>query len=455
MSINPSIFKAYDVRGLYPQEINENAAYFIGRAFVVWLKRKLKMKNPVIAVGSDARISSPRLKKALVRGILEQGGDIVDVGLTSTPMFYFAVNKTKTDGGVMVTASHNLAKYNGLKFTLKQARPVGSGSGLEEIKDIALKGEFEAAAKRGKLKKKSFLRDYVNFMLRQIKQSKLPRLKIAVDSGNGMAGLILPHLFKRMKGIKIFPLYFKVDCGFPHHEANPLKEETLKDLKKLIRKKKADMGVAFDGDGDRVMFLTSKGRRIRADLMVALLAEEYLRKYPGAKIVFGVNSSRAVKEAILENNGRPLVSRLGHVFFKERLWKDGVVFGGELSGHYYFRDFFNADSGIFALMKILKIIAEKRQPLEELVRPFEKYFASGEINFTVKNTGWTMKALEKKFAGAKISKIDGLTFEYKDWWFNVRPSQTEPLLRLNIEAKTKKMLEEKKKALAMLIKKSS
>jgi len=454
MILHPSIFKAYDVRGGYPAEINEETVYLVGRAFAVWLTKKAR-KQPVIVVGSDARISSPGLKKALVRGILEQGGKIIDIGLATTPMFYFAVNKAKADGGAMVTASHNPAKYNGLKFTLKQARPVGEETGLEEIKLLALRAKFKAAAKKGTLKKKSLFKKYVNFMLRQIKNIEMPDLKIAIDSGNGMAGLILPHLFKRMKRIKIFPLYFKVDCGFPNHEANPLKEDTLNDLKNLMRKKKVDMGVAFDGDGDRVVFLTAEGRPARADFITALLAGEYLKKYPKAKIAFGVNSSRVVREAIAEKGGRPFVSRIGHSFFKEHLWKEGVVFGGELSGHYYFRDFFNADSGIFTMMKVLKIVAQEKKPLSELIKPFERYFASGEINFEVKDKFGIIKNLEKKFFDGRVSKVDGLSVEYKDWWFNVRSSNTEPLLRLNLEAKTKKMLEEKKKMLTIIIKKSS
>jgi len=454
MSINPSIFKAYDVRGVYPGEINEETVYLVGRAFAVWLTKKAR-KQPVIVVGSDARISSPGLKKALVRGILEQGGKIIDIGLATTPMFYFAVNKAKADGGAMVTASHNPAKYNGLKFTLKQARPVGEETGLEEIKAFALRAKFAASVKKGTLKKKSFFKKYVNFMLWQIKNIEMPDLKIAIDSGNGMAGLILPKLFKKIKRIKVFPLYFKIDCGFPNHEANPLKEDTLNDLKNLMRKKKADAGIAFDGDGDRVVFLTAEGRPARADFITALLAGEYLKKYPKAKIAFGVNSSRVVREAIAEKGGRPFVSRIGHSFFKEHLWKEGVVFGGELSGHYYFRDFFNADSGIFTMMKVLKIVAQEKKPLSELIKPFERYFASGEINFEVKDKFGIIKNLEKKFSDGRVSKVDGLSVEYKDWWFNVRSSNTEPLLRLNLEAKTKKILEEKKKMLTIIIKKSS
>ena len=454
MSINPSIFKAYDVRGVYPGEINEETVYLVGRAFAVWLTKKAR-KQPVIVVGSDARISSPGLKKALVRGILEQGGKIIDIGLATTPMFYFAVNKAKADGGAMVTASHNPAKYNGLKFTLKQARPVGEETGLEEIKAFALRAKFAASVKKGTLKKKLLFKKYVNFMLWQIKNIEMPDLKIAIDSGNGMAGLILPKLFKKIKRIKVFPLYFKIDCGFPNHEANPLKEDTLNDLKNLMRKKKADAGIAFDGDGDRVVFLTAEGRPARADFITALLAGEYLKKYPKAKIAFGVNSSRVVREAIAEKGGRPFVSRIGHSFFKEHLWKEGVVFGGELSGHYYFRDFFNADSGIFTMMKVLKIVAQEKKPLSELIKPFERYFASGEINFEVKDKFGIIKNLEKKFSDGRVSKVDGLSVEYKDWWFNIRSSNTEPLLRLNLEAKTKKILEEKKKMLTIIIKKSS
>lgn len=453
MNINPSIFKAYDVRGLYPREINEEAVYSIGRAFVARLQKLAGHKRLTVLVGSDARASSPQLAKALEKGIAAQGGTIIDMGLASSPMFYFAVNKSKADGGVMITASHNPPQYNGLKFTSKNAKPIGSGSGLEEIRDSALEARFRPAARREKARKKTFLKEYLNFLLRETKKERFSGLHVAVDNGNGMAGLILPELFKKIKGIKIFPLYFEVDCEFPHHEANPLKEETLKDLKNLIKKRKADVGIAFDGDGDRVGFLTAHAVSVRADMITALLAKDYLKKHPGAIIAHDVRSSRAVRETILEYGGKPFVSRVGHSFFKRHLWEDGVEFGGELSGHYFFKEFFNADSGIFAMLRVLRILLEEKKPLAELIKPFEKYAASGEINFDVKDKVGTMKMLEKRFFGGAVSKVDGLSVEYKDWWFNVRPSNTEPLLRLNVEATARRLLSKKLKELTILIRK--
>lgn len=457
MDINQSIFKAYDIRGVYPQEFNEETAYIIGRSFVVWLQGKFKINKPLVTVGSDARLSSPKLKKNLIKGILDQGGKVIDIGLATTPMFYFSVNKLKADGGMMVTASHNPARYNGIKLTLKQAKPVGAGSGMEEIKELVLRGEFESVLKKGRIKKKNFLRDYIKFLYsfspKNFGVKGKMKLKVAIDSGNGMAGLVLLRLFKKIKGIKVVSLYFKIDCRFPNHEANPLKKETLEDLQKLIKKSGADFGIAFDGDGDRVGFLDSKGEFVGMDLITAFLAKDYLQKHPGAIVAYDIRSSRVVREIILEYGGKPIVSRVGHSFFKKHLWEDGAEFGGELSGHYFFKEFFNADSGIFAMLKVLRIIGDEQKSFDELIKPFRRYFSSGEINFKIEDKTGAMKCFEKRFSKGEISKLDGLSVEYKDWRFNLRSSNTEPLLRLNFEADTKKLFEEKKKILMSLIKK--
>lgn len=448
--INESIFRSYDIRGLYPEEINKETAYLIGKAYICWLNSKSKILNSKILVSCDMRDSSPELSEALVRGLTESGADVIDIGLSTTPMHYFGINFLNTDGGIMVTASHNPAEYNGFKVSLAKAVPVGKDSGLEEIKKIALDEKETVVNDIGMVAQKDILEDYVDFLTKNRKINK--NLKLVVDAGNGMAGFVLPKIFEKL-GIQNYePLYFDLNGNFPNHEANPLKEETLTELKKKVLENKADLGIAFDGDGDRVGFVTSNGEAARGDYIIALIAGLLLEKKSGEKIIYDVRSSRSVSEFIERKDGIPLRGKVGHSYMKERLRGEGILFGGELSMHYYFQEFFNCDSGELAMIKILELLSESGKSLTELVLPLKRYFQSGELNFNVADKEAKIKEIENKFSGGKIDYLDGLTVEYPDWWFNLRASGTEPLLRLNIEANTIKLLGEKRELLTETIK---
>ena len=458
IKINKSIFRSYDIRGLYPTEVNKETAYLIGKAYIYWLNSKFKILNSKILVSRDMRDSSPELSKELIRGLIESGADVIDIGLSTTPMHYFGINFLNADGGIMVTASHNPAEYNGFKVSLAKAVPVGKDSGLEEIKKFALDKKETIANRIGIVAQKDILNDYVEFLTKNRKINK--NLKLVVDAGNGMAGYILPKIFEKL-GIKNYePLYFDLDGNFPNHEANPLKEETLAELKKKVLENKADLGIAFDGDGDRVGFLTHKGEFIRGDYITALIANAYLKQKPKSKIIYDIRCSHSVKESIEENGGTPIRGRVGHAYMKECLRKDNILFGGELSMHYYFQEFFNCDSGALAMIKILELLSESGKNLEELARPLEKYYQSGELNFFVQDGSAAggevkeqiIKKIANYFSDGKIDYLDGLTVEYPEWWFNLRASGTEPLLRLNIEANTKELLEKKQKLLTEIIK---
>jgi len=446
-NINPSIFKAYDVRGIYPEEINEEAAYLIAKALVKFLKAKS------IVLARDMRPSSTPLYEAALKGLKETGIKIFDADLSSTPMHTFIMNFENADAGIMITASHNPAKYNGMKLERKFGVSIGEGSGMEEIKEMVLKGgiEKEKTHYQAEVIKKGYLEEYINFLAGKFANEDFSRLKIAVDASNGMAGYILPGLFEKLK-INYVPLYFKLDGTFPHHEANPSKPENLKDLSELIKKEKVSLGAVFDGDADRVVFVDSAGQPISLDLVLALLAKSFLKEKPGAKIIYGVSSSKVVPETIRENGGKPLICKTGHAFFRRLNREEKAYFGCEKSGHCFFEDFFYADSAIFTMLHVLKLLGRTGQKIENLIMPFQKYFQTPEINLEVKNKDEILKALESAYSDGTVFHIDGLTVEYPDWWFNIRPSNTEPVVRLNIEADTKELLEEKKKEILEIIK---
>src|SRR3989344_548208 len=452
--MNEAIFKAYDIRGRYPEELDKEAAQAIARAFAVFISRALKTKKPKIVVSRDARLSSPELEQAVIQGLQESGALVIRTGLASTPLFYFSVNAAKADGGLMVTASHNPKEWNGLKLVGRGALPIGLASGLREIKAMAETENFPPAKAKSSIKSKNFLKSYVRLLTSDMKN--LGKFKIVIDNGNGMAGFILPHVFKKLKTLKIIPLYFKPDGSFPNHEANPLKKETLVVLKAAILKKQADFGVAFDGDGDRVFFLNKKGECVSADFITALIAREILKNKPGAKIIYDPRSSRIVRETVEENGGEAIISPVGHSFFKHKMRECGADFGGELSGHYYLKDFWNAESGIFTMIKFIKILSDSGKTFEELIQPFQKYFHSGEINFEVGDKERIMKLVEARYKDAKnIAHVDGLSVEYDDWWFNLRASNTENLLRLNLEAKSTSILKKRLEEIKAFIKKAA
>jgi len=438
MKINPSIFKAYDIRGIYPADLDEETANLLGQALVVFLAKK----RPKIVVSADNRLSSPGLKKNLIRGILTQGGHVIDIGLATTPIMYFTVANFGYDGGVEVTSSHNPPQYNGFKIVGRGSRPIGEKSGLLEIKKLVFAENF-AKKKKGRIARKNILSDYLRFNLRNFDFEGKRRLRIAIDSSNAVAGILTPHLKKELP-FEIFPLFEKLDGRFPNHNPDPLKEENLKALCRKVIEKKLDFGAAFDGDGDRIIFVDEKGKIITSDLVASLLSLELLEKHPGAKIVYDIRSSNILPETIKNGGGVPLLERIGHSFIKARMRKEKAVFGSELSGHFYCQKHYFCECPIFVLLKVAEMVLSQEKPLSRLVAPFEKYYNSGEINFEVRNKEKSLKEIERKIGRkGRILKIDGLRMDFKDWWFLVRPSNTEPVIRLVVEARNRKILRQK------------
>jgi phosphomannomutase len=443
MPINSSIFKAYDVRGLYPQEVDEEAARLIGRGFVAYLKAKR------IAVSRDMRLSSPSLAAAFIEGATAQGADVVDYGMMGTDMLYFAVARDGHDGGVQITASHNPKEYNGIKMVRKEAFPLSGDAGIGDIRDmIVAKTLPPPAPAPGKVTQSNVVDDYVRHVLSFIDVSIIKPFNIVLDAGSGIAGMVAPLLFNDLPKKKLTTLCFEVDGTFPNHEANPLIEENRRDVTEAVIREKADIGIAWDGDADRCFFLDGAGEFVAGDFVTALLAEAFLIKHPGAKIVYDVRASYAVKDTAAKYGSEALMNRVGHAFFKRRMREDNAIFGGEVTGHYYFRDNFYADNGFIPALLILELMSRKGQTLRELLAPLrEKYFISGEINTKV---GDMRKALEKidglsaKYQSGRAHSMDGVSVEYPDWHFNVRGSNTEPMLRLNLEATTEKMMVEKR-----------
>jgi phosphomannomutase len=443
MSINPSIFKAYDVRGLYPQEVNEDAARLIGRGFVAYLKARR------IAVSRDMRLSSPSMAAAFIEGARAQGADVVDYGMMGTDMLYYAVARDEHDGGVQITASHNPKEYNGIKMVRKEAFPLSGDSGIGDIRDMIAKDQVPApAAKQGSLTTANVMDDYIKHVLSFIDLSIMQRFNVVLDAGNGIAGMVAPLLFKHVPTKKLTTLCFEVDGTFPNHEANPLIEENRRDITERVIAEKADIGIAWDGDADRVFFLDGDGEFVAGDFVTALLAEAFLIKHPGAKIVYDVRASYAVKDTAAKYGSEALMNRVGHAFFKRRMREDNAIFGGEVTGHYYFRDNFYADNGFIPALLILELMSRKGQTLRELLAPLrEKYFISGEINTKVadmRRAEEKINGLSAKYQAGKVYTMDGVSAEFPDWHFNVRGSNTEPMLRLNLEATTQKMMEDKR-----------
>jgi len=451
MKINPNIFRAYDIRGVYPREINEEATYFIGRAFIKFL-RKINLK---IVIGQDNRVSSPSLFKALTKGMIDEGSNVINIGLSTTPMLYFTVAHFKFDGGINITASHNPFQYNGFKMVREKAIPISEKSGIKEIKNLALEGKFQTTEK-GKITKKEVLKEYIRFNLENDLKEIKP-FKIVVDTANAVSSIVVPKILKKID-CKIFHLYSKLDGTFPNHPPDPHIEENLKVLKKKVLTKKADLGIAFDGDGDRIVFVDEKGKRIPGDLITTLLVKLILKTHPGEKILCDVRSSNIIREVTKKAGGKPVMGRIGHSFIKEKMRKENIIFQGELNGHYYFREHYFCEAPFFAMLKILEEITKSGKTISGLVKPFKKYFHSGEINFRIKDYHLPdakkiiLEKLERRYKKGQISHLDGLRIDFKDWWFNIRSSHTEPVLRLVVEAETEKLMEEKKKELVAQIK---
>lgn len=449
MKINSDIFKAYDIRGIYPSEINEETAYLIGQAFPKFLNKK----KPKIIVGRDNRFSSETLFNNLASGLIEKGANVINIGLSTTPMLYWACAYYNFDGGIMITASHLEKEFNGFKIVKEKAIPVSEKSGLKKIKSIIKKNKKTSSlSKKGKIIKKEILKDYLRFNLKNFNFNQAKSLKIIIDTANAVPGILIPEL-KKLLPIEIYPIFNELDGNFPNHSPNPLIEESLDFLKKELINKKAAFGAAFDGDGDRIVFLDEKGKIISGDLITALLASLILKENPGQKILCDIRSSNIVKDVVKNNGGEIVISRIGHSFIKKIMREKNIFFGGEFSGHYYLKNHYFSEAPLFVLLKILETISQTKTTLSSLIKPFKKYFHSGEINFVIKNKKEALKALENKFSEGNKLKIDGLRVDFKDWWFLVRPSATENILRLVIEAKTKKLMDDKIKELSSLIKK--
>jgi phosphomannomutase len=446
MKINSEIFKAYDIRGLYPQEINKETVYNIGRALVQHTGAKK------IVVGYDMRESSPEMGKALVEGITEQGADVVKIGLASTPEVYFASWKMEdVDAGVIITASHNPVEYNGMKFCLKGAVPIGEGSGMEEIRDLAVGGEFEEAEKKGEATEdKDFKNVYLDYIVSFYKKG-LGKKKVVIDFANGMGILDKPVYKKLSDEIESVNMYDEYDGNFPNHEANPLKTETLEALQKKVLEEKADLGIAYDGDADRVGFVDENGDVVSMDYLIALLAKEVLKKKPGGLILYDLRSTNAVGEVIEEAGGKIGRCRVGHSLIKKQMRDEGAVFAGELSGHYFFEENSKGEMSTLAVMMLINLMNETGKTLSELTEDLKRYHHSGEINSDVEDKDAMMNKLKEIYKDGELDEMDGIRIDFEDWWFNVRPSNTEPKLRLNMEAKTKEMMEEKRDELLRVI----
>ena len=428
------IFKAYDVRGLYPEQINEEIARQIGLAFHNVLDAADRSAHSEVIVSRDMRSHSKPLSEALIDGLRSSGLDVCYIGLATTPMNYFAIGNMRAAGGIQVTASHNPAHYNGLKFSLRGARPVSGDHGIPLMEEKVTTGDLPVSEETGDLREASIFEQYGQHVLSFLdRKPGGKKLKVAVDAANGMGTIYLPLL--DAMNLELVPLYFELDGNFPNHEANPLKLENLKDVGNLVRTSGADLGIAFDGDADRAAFLDETGEPIGSDIMTALIGGELLARLPGRHVLFDLRSSRAVAEYIEECGGIPVRERVGHSFMKATLREKDGIFGGELAGHYYFRDNFFADSALMAVVEVLNLIREKGLPMSEIAAPLLRYAKSPEINFEVEDKQAKMDELGQRFADGRVDYLDGITIQYDDWWFNVRPSNTEPYLRLVLEAR--------------------
>ncbi len=449
--LDPKVFKAYDVRGLYPAELDEAGAEAIGRAYVEQFEPRR------IAVGRDMRLSSPTMQEAFMRGAATAGADVLDLGLVGTEMVYFAVGSLDLEGGAMVTASHNPKEYTGMKLVRRGALPVGGESGLLDVRDLALAQSRNGGSHRdgsvteGSRESYDIWPAYVERVLSFVDGDAIKPLKVVIDAANGMAGTMLPPVLERLP-VEAVRFFFEPDGSFPNHEPNPLLPENREFIVRQTLEEGADLGVAFDGDADRCFFVDDTGEFVPGDFITALFAESVLAREPGAKIIYDVRASRAVPETIERDGGVPLMERVGHAFIKARMRKDDAAFAGEVSGHYYFRDFSQADTGTVPFLLMLELVSKKGRPLSEILEPLRShYFITGEINTPVADVALKLQELKERYAHGRISHRDGISVDFDDWHFNVRPSNTEPLLRLNLEAMSEELMEEKRDEVLALI----
>jgi phosphomannomutase len=438
--LDPSVFKAYDVRGVYPTQFDEDGAYRVARAYTQHFEPR------AVAVGRDMRLSSPAMLAAAASGIADAGADVVDLGLVGTEMLYHAVTELVLEGGICVTASHNPKEYTGMKIVRRGALPVGGDSGLAEIRSLAETG-FEPVSQRGTVRSEDVWASYIAKVLSFIDVEAVQPLRVVIDAANGMAGVMLPPLLKHFPQLDVVRCHFDPDGTFPHHEPNPLLPENREFIIAKVVDEAADLGVAYDGDADRCFFVDDAGEFVPGDFATALLAEAVLAETPGEKILYDVRASWAVPETIERAGGIPLVNRVGHAFIKQRMRAEDAVFGGEVSAHYYFREFSQADSGVVPFLVMLGLLSGSGTKLSELLRPYrDRFFLTGEINTPVPDVALKLQELKERYtaSGGRASHLDGLSIDFDDWHFNVRPSNTEPLLRLNLEALSEELMLQKR-----------
>ncbi len=442
MTINESIFKKYDIRGIYPSEVSEDSFYKIGKAFVSFLGRE----NPVIVLGRDGRKSSPSLFASFKRGVLEAGGNVLNTGISNTPLLYFAVARFGYDGGAMITASHNPGEFNGVKLVKEKSLQVHSEE-IQRIKEIIKRGDFQKGS--GKEEERSFLDDYLDYMTSFA--DNLRDLKVVINCANGVGAVTAKPLFSKLK-VESFFLNEEIDGSFPNHLPDPGDSKALAMVQEEVFKKKADLGAIFDGDADRCILVDEKGEIIPTDILVALLAKEELKNNPGEEVYHDLRFSMAVSEEIKKEGGKPIIMKVGNPFYKEKIIKEGCLLGAELSGHVMFRENFGIDDGLFVLLKTMHVLQREKKSISSLLFPFRRYFQTKEINLKVKDKEKALQRTREFFSDGEEINLDGVYIKYKDWWFNLRKSNTEDLVRLRIEAKTKECLEEKKGKLEKIIK---
>ncbi|MFP4514843.1 MAG: phosphomannomutase/phosphoglucomutase [Parcubacteria group bacterium] len=453
MNINQKIFKAYDIRGVYEEDFNEDFAYRLGLAYVAMRKKETGTDRLKIVIAKDMRVSSDSLHKALSEGLMAAGADVYDIGLNSTPTFYFAVSFYNYDGGIIVSASHNPAKYNGFKLVRDKALPIGEETGLEDLKTLVLNNDLEEARAKGSYKKlEDVLETQIQYDLDYVDKTKIKPLKVVVDAANSMGAPFCKEVFKYIPA-ELVELNFELDGTFPNHEADPLKKENLEQLKNKVIEEKADLGIATDGDGDRVFFMDENGQTIDQSIIRGLLAKIFLADKPGAKIAYDIRPGKITEDLIIENGGTPIVTRVGHSLIKQQAINEGAYFAGESSGHF----FLNMDIGCFevpviVILKLLAYFSKSDEVISRQVEPYKKYFHSGEINSLVSDKDSVLEAIKEKYADAELITIDGVSVKYENYWFNVRASNTEDKVRLNLEARDKKTMEEKTQEVLDIIK---
>ncbi len=454
MKTNPEIFKAYDIRGIYKEDLDEELAYKLGLAYGQMRRNELPDQEEItVVVGRDMRLSSESLEGKLIEGLRDGGMDVINIGLAPTPAFYFAVANYGYDGGILVSASHNPKEWNGFKIVREKALPVSKDSGIFDLRDMVVEGEIEKADKKGSIEEKNdVLADQIEHDLGFVDVSKIKPIKIVIDPANAMGSIYFDALFEKLP-CELVRMYWKLDGTFPSHEADPLKFENMADLQKKVKEEKADLGIATDGDGDRIFFVDNKGEIIDPGIVRAVLAKIFLKENPGAKIAYDIRPGRITPDTILENGGTPILTPVGHSLIKEQAIKEGAVFAGESSGHLFMN---MNEKGCYEVpmivtLKLLEEVAESGKSFSEYVTPYKKYHHSGEINSLVDDVQGKIQEIKEKYNDGKQNDLDGITVEYEDWWFNLRGSNTEPKIRMNLEARDEKLMEEKRDELLKVI----